>query len=746
MRHIFVRKIRVALLGASVLSPLCFAPLGAGALAAGAHADAPPQQDSAAAPDTQADSEEPIIVEGQRWKYNLDTRYSHTLPEVDGAMLTVTKKTSVIKLDQQPVIIDNNQRALFSRIPGVFISEQQTPDQLNLSYRGIGNPQESEFVLVMQDGIPLLSDWIGFPTLVYIPAPQSISSVQLIRGGSGLLYGPEPQPVVNFVSRTPDPDHAFTARTEQTGGSDALFSSYNEVSGTSGAWSYLADYHHRQSDGRRVNGDYALNSGDIRIGYAFDDSHKLTVDVHTYAVSSGDAGRMSFTQWKADLDQTTTPNNHTWVNRYTGVVTYEGALGARGLVVGKAWAGRQNLDQRTSRNIVPPATPTSSTLSIEQYTYTGLDVRYRRQWARGNAFTIGVTGYRSKAPWQRYWYSLPGTITVSRDDRSGAVNLDQDRKTLYGAIFAENVFRWGIFHVVPSVRYEFEQLDIGEHVVPGARPLVDRTYKKDLPLFGIGAGFDFGHGNETYFNVSQGYRPLRYLDVASPFGNTNTTLNNPDPTKSLSYEAGAHGWPLKGVYYDASVFQVSVKDRIESQAVTSTPDPTDSINVNTGNTRSRGFEGELHVDLLRFTKNAPDTEHLELYGNISLLDADFTASINGLTGATPAFAPHVLARAGVIWRDENHYKLAFNMQSSASSYWQDSNQPFGAKGDANYLPAKVPAYTVLDISGDYHITKHLELIGGVANLTNHTYYSRVFLNTLEPASGRTFYVGLAADL
>ena len=76
---------------------------------------------------------------------------------------------------------------------------------------------------------------------------------------------------------------------------------------------------------------------------------------------------------------------------------------------------------------------------------------------------------------------------MSRHDRSGSLSLDQSRQTLYGAVFAENVFRWGVFHVVPSIRYEVEQLDIDEHVVPGSRPLINRKYTKDLPLLGFGA-------------------------------------------------------------------------------------------------------------------------------------------------------------------------------------------------------------------------------------------------------------------
>src|SRR6476659_789268 len=79
----------------------------------------------------------------------------HIMREVDGPLITVTKKTSITKVETLPAVVDNSLRNLFAQTPGLQLSEQQTPGQLNLNYRGIGNPQESEFVTVLLDGIPL---------------------------------------------------------------------------------------------------------------------------------------------------------------------------------------------------------------------------------------------------------------------------------------------------------------------------------------------------------------------------------------------------------------------------------------------------------------------------------------------------------------------------------------------------------------------------------------------------------------
>jgi hypothetical protein len=91
----------------------------------------------------------------------------HIMPEVSGTQITVTKKATVIKLDQQPPLENNVLQDEFIKAPGLLVTEQNTPGQFNFNYRGLGNPQESEFILVLRDGIPLMSDWIGFPTLYY---------------------------------------------------------------------------------------------------------------------------------------------------------------------------------------------------------------------------------------------------------------------------------------------------------------------------------------------------------------------------------------------------------------------------------------------------------------------------------------------------------------------------------------------------------------------------------------------------
>ena len=256
-------------------------------------------------------------------------------------------------------------------------------------------------------------------------------------------------------------------------------------------------------------------------------------------------------------------------------------------------------------------------------------------------------------------------------------------------------------------------------------------------MLGFGAGFDFGRQNETYFSVSQGYRPVRFFDVASPFSNVNPG-GVPDASKSLSWEAGVHGTPLKGLFYDASLFWIDFRNRIETITIS----PVESVLQNSGNTRHRGFEGEVSYDLLA-ARNGP--LHLTAFGNVSLLDAKFTKSnLANRVGNKPAFAPKVTAKYGISLRRDGRYNLSLTGSTVSSQYFQDSDLPVGTPTSANFVPAKVPAYTVLDLAGDWQLTRNFRFLAGISNLTDKKYYNRVFQNGIEPAARRKVYAGIAA--
>jgi len=669
-----------------------------------------------------------------------DTRpkLEHIMREVSGTQITVTKKATVIPLDKQPPIQNNNLQELFTKAPGLIVSEQQNPGQFNFTYRGLGNPQESEYTLFLQDGLPLMSDWIGFPTLYYVPVPQSVSEIQIIRGGSSLLYGPEPAPAVNYVSKHPAPGTPWSGYFEQTGGADGTYSSYGSVQEANGPLELRLDAYYGTSDGERDSSQYTLWQANGYLGYRPTSNQLIALDVHASRFDGEDPGRLSYAQFLANPDQAVTPYNHNWVDRYTAVLRYEAEFGDGWLLQAKGWYTHQDIDSRAAGNINPVtgAFPTNTVFGYEEFNNGGLDLRLRKKWGnntmfRGSALTFGGLVYHGDAPFQRYTLNEantgPGFLYADRGTTSSLVILDQDRSADYQAFFIEDLIRIGAFHIVPSFRLDHENVEVDATVapyfLPGTEP--NRDADKLMPLWGIGLGNDFGKGNETYFSASSGWRPVRFFDIAG----TRTAIRpgeDPDPFRSLDIELGVHGTPLKGFWYDVGLFWMEFDNRIESRAATGPgATPFDTIAVNTGNTRHRGFEGEVAYDFLApfqheiavnntTTKDSktsskdvavPEPSHplqLIVFSNIQLLDAEFTESAQIIPGTTdtfvgnaPAYAPDVVFKGGITFRREHCFNITFSAVYVSEQFWQDSNL-----GSASIPPAEIPAYEVFNLSGE----------------------------------------------
>jgi len=705
----------------------------------------------------------PIIVEGQAlpsptphddWKAKLD----HIMSEVSGTEITVTKKATVIKLDQQPTVTNNNLQQLFTKAPGLLVTEQNTPGQFNLSYRGLGNPQESEFVTVLMDGVPLASDWIGFPTLYFLPVPQSVTEIQEIRGGSSLLYGPQPAPAVNYVTRRPDPGSPWHFYTEQIGGSDGLYQTYNVIEEAIGPVEFRLDGFYARSDGQRDNSQYDQWQSNLYVGYRPNEDNLLALEFHGGQFSGGDPGRLTIQQFDDNPDFSPAPFDHAWVDRYSVVLSDDWTFGEGWLMQAKGWFTHQDIDNRNQSFRGAPPFPT--TLQTEEFNNGGFDIRFRKNWGddtilKGSTLTFGGTVYHGDAPINRY---STFDLTADRFDESGTHTLDQSRNSDYQAFFVENIFRFGKFHVVPSFRLDHESVDVDTAIGP---TLGGRSADHVMPLWGVGLGNDFGHLNETYFSASSGWRPTRYFDVSSPFQPLNAA-NSPDPFKSLDFELGVHGTPIKGLWYDLGLFWMEFENRTETQFFT----PTDFIIVNSGSTRHRGFEGEISYDFMelfrdnfvpenpptsakddkggpvtRATQHSFEGWHLNVFSNLQLLDAEFTESqIPGQVGKTPAYSPSVLFKGGIQLTRDHIFDLAFTAVYVSDEFWADANVATPT------IPAKIPSYVVFNVAADWHVTKNVKLIAGISNLGDEKYYSRVFFNgSIEPAPGRAGYAGLSLE-
>ena len=104
-----------------------------------------------------------------------DPKFPQISKEIEDGQVLSGKKTTEVKLGEQPAIANNELRQTFAKLPGLLLSEQQIPSHFNVNYRGLGDPHESEFVMFYEDGVPLASGWFGYPTMYYLPPTERLA-------------------------------------------------------------------------------------------------------------------------------------------------------------------------------------------------------------------------------------------------------------------------------------------------------------------------------------------------------------------------------------------------------------------------------------------------------------------------------------------------------------------------------------------------------------------------------------------
>lgn len=666
-----------------------------------------------------------------------DPRFPQISAEIEDGQILSGKKSTDIPLAEQPAIVNNELRQTFVRVPGLLVSEQQIPSHFNVNYRGLGDPHESEFVMFFEDGVPLASGWFGYPTMYYLPPTERLERVQFVRGGSSLLYGPQPGPAVNLITRDPLPEAEFSARSRHVGGGDGLYATYNEVSGGSGDFGYRIELDHREFDGARFNSASDVDGAAVALFWRESDLAHWRLDLNDYASESGEAGRLPTGLFETRPDYTPTPFNRIAIERQSLRLGTQRQL-ANGFVLNaKLWHAQLERDsRRASSAFLPGQLPVNLTSAFDHqdFTSTGIDARVTHDFGVNHTLTFGLTAYNEDSPrWQRRSTQL--------DAESGTdLRYAQERGTDYVALFAESVFRFDRWSLIPALRIESLTLDIRETVPSSSlvRDPIDDDFRHTVPLAGFGATYDFVDQRlQAYGNLSQGYRPMRYDDVGNPTSNL-IDGNDPDPSKTLSAELGLRGSPVDGLFLDVSLFHIDFSNKIEQITVS----PTEVERVNSGDARHQGIEFAGEYDFFA----GRDGTHLTLFGSVALLDAEITESLNAaLVGNTPAYAPDHIAKLGLIWRGfDERLKLGLTGTMVDDQYWRDANTSTGT--GVRFVAAEIPSYEVLDLTGEWHINPRFSVLGGVNNLTDEKYTSRVRSDGVDPGAERQAYFGIEVNL
>ncbi len=674
-----------------------------------------------------------VVVEGQSVD---DLPLSAPLPDLSGAQIHSGKKTTVADLEAIPPITSNNYRQAFSQLPGLLTSEVSNESFASFSYRGLGDPHESFNINLLRNGLPIAADMYGYPATYYQPPMDSVRSMEFIRGGASLLYGPQVGGAVNFVTRKPDPNAPASVYSKQVFGEKNFFSTYNELSGTKDNVSYLGFFHRRQSDGfRDENSDYGVNNGNFMFTVEASPKAKWTFEIDAYDADHGEAGGLTLetgeglANYNQNRYQSSVLFDRLRVERYSGTIGLEYEVDADTTVVAKAFGGYY--DRFSRRQSPGTANPfggiyngTTNTIADQEFSTIGLDTRVAHRWkmlGEEQNLAAGFLLYGVNSPFTQEQGSTPWA-----DD--GALLRDIDRTTRTGSLFAENRFNFGRLTITPGARLEMINLSIDENIA--TTPEVGLRTEDDFSavfLPGVGIGYQLGRDTEAYANATTGYKPKTYADVV-PLNSGDTISSDLDPARSAMYETGVRGTPVRWMRFDSSVFMATFTDQFGRVG---------SNIQNVGDSRSYGvdlmteFAAVKVYDELVGARLSDYIGNINLFWNAQFLNAEITDG--PVDGKTPQYAPDYVMRTGLTYDYHSRYKLAF-LGTFVDDHYAD---------DANTANRYIPSYRVWDLTGEAElIPSRLSLVAGINNVFDEKYYARIRSNGIDPGLPRNVYGGV----
>lgn len=700
------------------------------------------QVQSVAPPSTNANVRFPEVVVTDEAGYE-GKMQGPFLPETVGTKIYSGKKTTVIDFDSMPQIQTDNYRQAFSQTPGLLVSELSNPSLLSLGSRGIGDPHETQNLLVTKDGIPFVADLFGYPTVYYAPPFESIDRLEFFRGGGSLLYGPQPAGALNYVTHMPRTDREWSVSAQQIFGSDSLLSTYAAIDGTIGRLGYLAYFSRRSGDSfRETNGDYETLGGSFKLVLDARKETRWIFNMDAFSADSGEPGGLTFTSgagtlnYNANRNATQNQFDRVRVERYQPSLTLEHDFSEETLVTATGYGGYfrrfSKRQQGTGFGTLPSGASADNNLIQLQEFYTfGTDVRLRHHWSAWDEQHTLAGGFST------YYSDSPFTVRRGNtpDAEEGELRQDAKRETIYGSIFVENRFVFERLSITPAVRLENihqsidERLNLGTGETPTPKANLSRdSYTEVVPLVGLGLAYDLGQKSQLYGNISQGYKAKTYTD-AVPLGVGDTISSSLEPGKTWTYELGIRGTPLDWLLFDTSLFLIDYDDRFGRVG---------NNLQNVGRSINKGWDVSTEVDVIGFYDHVAQTAYgheigaFSLYGNVELLDAEFVSG--PLEGKAPQYAPDYLVRAGVIYRWKDRLKLAM-LGTFLDEHFAD---------DANSANFAIPGYMIWDLTAEVKVYRNsVSVIAGINNLFDENYYSRIRSNGIDPAYGRNYYAGLS---
>lgn len=695
------------------------------------------------------------------------------MPETKDNVLFSGKKNEVLNLSSiNGNLTNNNAREIFARIPGVTVWENEGSGlQINVGVRGL-SPNRSWELNTRQNGVDMSADVFGYPEAYYNPPLEAVETIQMVRGGASLQFGPQFGGMLNYVLKR-EKDKPFSFETQNTVGSYGIVSSFNAIGGKYKKWSYYLYNHSRSTKGWRENNRFQARNTHAFVEYRFSEKTKISAEYTNSDYEMQQPGGLTDAQFEANPRQSTRTRNWFGVPWNIFAVNFDTKVNSNFDVNVKAFGlvGERNSVGFTAAANVEDAISTSTNqyanrrLDCDTYKNLGIENRNLYRYKLGNTTQNLAFGIRLYQANTNRFQKGKGTTGSDFDMTiEGKYPTDLEFTTKNVALFSENQFKiTDKFSVTPGFRYE--------HINSTAEGRIDivsgndvnfdkKTVVRNKPLFGLGFEYKLRNTN-FYANISQAFRPVLFSDL-TPAAVIDVVDPNLKDASGYNADLGYRGVYKRFLNFDVSVFYLSYNNRVGGVRQYINNDPSQGtylFRTNLGETRNKGIESFVDLNITKLFDIDKPYGNLDIFASMSFIDSKYvdfkTTTTSGsapnivinetnLAGNRVENSPRYIHNFGISWGN-NNFSATVQYKMSGKIFTDANNT---VTPSANSQTGVLDGYKIVDFSSEYKFLKNYNLRAGVNNVFDKNYATRRSGGYpgpgILPGEGRTFYISIGA--
>lgn len=582
------------------------------------------------------------------------------------------------------------------KVPGVHArAEEGFGLRPNIGIRGL-NPTRSTRVLLLEDGLPLSYAPYGDNASYYHPPVDRFDSVEVVKGGGQILYGPMTVGgVINYV--TDPPPASQTGFVSLMGGNRDYLNAHARYGNAIGRTGFVLDALRKQGEGARENLRHGVSDFNAKTLTPLGGNQTLGFRFNYYNEDSNVTySGLREAEWLVNPRGNPFRNDFFHVDRYGASALHTWAP-APDVVVSTSvygstffrdwWRQSSNSSQRPNDaacgGMANLLTTCGNEGRLRKYYTWGLDpkVRAAHRWF----------GIRSESDFGiRYHSELQERIQQNGafpTARSGRVVEDNQRRARAWSGFFQNRFTWNRLSITPGVRLEHVDYDRTNRLGNQGQGVFGATsLTKAIP--GLGLAYQVTPGITLFTGLHRGFAPPRVEDIIN--NNTGASMEL-DPELSWNYEAGVRASVTRDLRLEATFFRMNFQNQIVPASVAG---GLGAVLTNAGETLHQGGEFSWRWDV----RNVASSRHnLSLRGAYTWLPSSrYTgtrfSSVPGftavsITGNRLPYSPENLFTGSVLYSHARGFNGLLEAVYTGSQFGDDLNTRGGTPdGQRGLLP------------------------------------------------------------